>query len=162
MKLSFALEEMRKKNPYFGQKKGSTSRFKYNLRHGRVSPVGENGNVKLRLFDTLTQDMKRYKTQRKQQSVMQDSNQSEVHLNLNPSTLSVKRKQSVLENEFDRIWTAPFNIVVMKDGSDLLDKNTKSIRVDISKFIRKYKIEPPKFIAQLPQEFIVSQMKFFE
>ena len=39
---------------------------------------------------------------------------------------------------------------------------TISIKCDISKFIRKYLIEPPKFIAKMPMDYIESQRTFFE
>ena len=42
------------------------------------------------------------------------------------------------------------------------DKRTKSVKVNLSSFIKKYQIQPPKFIARLPDEFIKSQSKFYE
>ena len=53
-------------------------------------------------------------------------------------------------------------MIFVKDGSKLSDPKTKSIKCNISKFIQKYMIEPPKFIAKLPEEYVRSQMTFFE
>ena len=36
------------------------------------------------------------------------------------------------------------------------------MKINLSSFIKKYQIQPPKFIARLPDEFIKSQSKFFE
>ena len=44
----------------------------------------------------------------------------------------------------------------------MADPKTKSVKCDISKFIRKYLIEPPKFIAKMPMDYIESQRTFFE
>ena len=44
----------------------------------------------------------------------------------------------------------------------MADPKTKSVKCDISKFIRKYLIEPPKFIAKMPTDYIESQRTFFE
>ena len=60
------------------------------------------------------------------------------------------------------MWNGPFNVIFMKDGTKLLDGKVKSIKVDISVFIKKYKIKPPKFIAELPDDYIRTQKTFFE
>ena len=59
-------------------------------------------------------------------------------------------------------WDKPFYAIMAQNGSEISDKRTKSIKLNLSKFIKKYQIDPPKFIARLPDEFIKSQSKFFE
>jgi hypothetical protein len=42
------------------------------------------------------------------------------------------------------------------------DPDTKSIKVNISKFIKKYQLQAPKFIAKKPKSYINQQKVFNE
>lgn len=53
-------------------------------------------------------------------------------------------------------WDQPLHVILVENGSSLSDKRTKSVKINLSSFIKKYQIEPPKFIARLPDEFIKS------
>ena len=66
------------------------------------------------------------------------------------------------DNSMGGIFNKPFHVVFIKDGSKLSNKKTMNARCNISKYIKKYMIEPPKHIARLPDSYIESQMTFFE
>ena len=78
------------------------------------------------------------------------------------SMLSSKSKSTKEKDIFSNLWQNPYHVIFVKDGSRMADPKTKSIKCDISKFIRKYLIEPPKFIAKMPIDYIESQRTFFE
>lgn len=74
-----------------------------------------------------------------------------------------KAAKTLHEEALDNLWSGPVYVIVMKDGSNLKSAGkVRSIKVDISKFIRKYRLKPPKFIAQLPQDYLNKQQEFFE
>ena len=49
----------------------------------------------------------------------------------------------------------------MEDGTDMDQKNTKSLKVDISSYVKKYMIPPPKFMSLIPQSHLDIQSKFY-
>ena len=60
------------------------------------------------------------------------------------------------------MWDSPIEVVFVEDGAKLSDPKLISFKCDISKYIRKYQIKPPKNIATLPDSYIQSQKSFFE
>ena len=49
----------------------------------------------------------------------------------------------------------------MQDGADIGHKDTRSIKVDISAYVKKYMITPPKFMSSIPDSHIQMQRKFY-
>ena len=49
----------------------------------------------------------------------------------------------------------------MQDGADLDKKDTKSVKVDISYYVKKYMISPPKFLSSVPKSHVEIQSKFY-
>ena len=59
IKLSFAFEEMRNGTKNLKEKGSPTGKFKYQLRHGPISPASiMNNENNLKLFETLAKDVK--------------------------------------------------------------------------------------------------------
>lgn len=58
-----------------------------------------------------------------------------------------KAAKTLHQEALDNLWNGTYNVIFMKDGVNLKTDKPKSIKVDISKFITKYRIKPPKFIA---------------
>ena len=131
IKLSFVLEEMRKDPKKLDQMLGNRRRsdvgvFKYKLRHGPLSPtmLKNDGNVKL--FDTLTRDVKVAKTAKKElhrhQSLASGRNAS--HLGQEQSTAGneshlsrgTKAPKTIRNDMYQRLWEKPFFVMLMKDG----------------------------------------------
>jgi len=52
------------------------------------------------------------------------------------------------------VWDSPIEVVFAEDGAKLSDPRLVSFKCDISKYIRKYQITPPKNIATLPDSYI--------
>ena len=73
-----------------------------------------------------------------------------------------KAAKTLHEEALDNLWSGPFNVIFMKDGAKLKGAKVKSVKVDISKFIKKYRLKPPKYIAELPHEYLQQQREFFE
>lgn len=53
-------------------------------------------------------------------------------------------------------------VIFIQDGKDPNDSSTKTIKLDICKYIKKYYIEPPKFIQVIPLSVIKMQRKFYK
>ena len=49
----------------------------------------------------------------------------------------------------------------MQDGADINAKDTKSFKVDISAYVKKYMIPAPKFLSSIPESHIEIQSKFY-
>jgi hypothetical protein len=49
----------------------------------------------------------------------------------------------------------------MQDGADINQKDTRSCKVDICEFVKKYMITPPKFLNSIPESHIQVQKKFY-
>jgi hypothetical protein len=57
---------------------------------------------------------------------------------------TVKDHQIFLKN-----WEKPFFVIFTQDGGSLRDKKTKSYKVNVSQFIKKYEIKPSKKFSRI-------------
>jgi len=115
-------------------------KFKYKMRNGLdLSPSSD----KLKLFDTLTKDIQSVRSMRKATLERDDT-----ILGMSPNPPILVRNNSGLSNktiltvkekeEFNKIWDEPFYVIFMEDGTNMKDKKTKRVKVDISAYVRKY------------------------
>ena len=74
--------------------------------------------------------------------------------------VDLERKESLSEESISNVYnlTDPHYVVFIEDGQSLT--NCKSFKIDLTFFKAKYFIEPPKYISQLPEEYINIQKKF--
>ncbi|CDW72151.1 UNKNOWN [Stylonychia lemnae] len=86
-------------------------------------------------------------------------------LNMNSETLNTVSKTSGRNsqsqdrnNNLKKKVSSPHMVVFVEDGAYL--GSCKSFKLDLNFFKAKYFIEPPKFISQLPKDFVKIQRKF--
>ena len=52
-------------------------------------------------------------------------------------------------------------VIFVKDGADVNEEDTRSLKVDISAYVRKYMMPAPKFLSAVPEAHIEVQRKFY-
>ena len=110
----------------------------------------------------LAQGIKQFRTSRKM-SVNVDNasmpNESSALLR-HDSQMSKLSRLSLKPSEAEQC--EPLYVVFIEDGTKISSQKTRSFKLDINKYIQKYKLKISKFLNKTPTALIEAQRKFNE
>lgn len=137
---------------YQGIFKSNKVKFQYKLRHGKVSPSNKDKNKEI--LEDLAQDIIKVKNNAssppKALLKHSESIRSVASIESKTSRLSVSGiNAKILRELFDN----PFEVIFVEDGKNISLPSTKSVKVDVSKFIKKYEAKEIKMSEEDQLEF---------